>query len=177
MQTAAKVVGDYDLFLFDLDGTLISSYMDNPETVEKDYHKWDVLPGRKITLDALRKQDKRIAVVTNQGGLAFGYNTIHDWVTKQIRVCRELELGLGDFFTCFGHPKGTVKRCDPPNHNLFLKEWDHTRRKPSGRMIQEAMDSVLVPKERTVMVGDMETDRLAAMGAGVDYIDAKEFFE
>jgi len=35
------------LILFDLDGTLISAYMDNPD---RQYHRWHILSGRRELL-------------------------------------------------------------------------------------------------------------------------------
>ena len=51
------------LYLFDLDGTLISSYMDNPD---KNYDTWEVLPGRKAMLNRLLMRGDTMCVITNQ---------------------------------------------------------------------------------------------------------------
>ncbi len=58
------------LYLFDLDGTLISSYMDTPA---KQYDTWHVLPRRRAELNELRRRGDAIAIITNQGGVAHGF--------------------------------------------------------------------------------------------------------
>jgi len=60
------------LIICDLDGTLISSYMGTPN---RRYNDWHVLPGRVEMLAALGEQGHRIAIATNQAGVAFGHVT------------------------------------------------------------------------------------------------------
>lgn len=163
---AAQSLERYDLYLFDLDGTLISSYMDNEV---KDFHSWYVLPGRTLVLDALREHGKRVSLVTNQAGLAFGYNTVEDFRYKQNHVSHYFHLTPDQWFVCFGHRKGTVSGKG--------EAWNYARRKPSGLMLMEAILYNEIPQDRTVMIGDMDSDYEAAKAAGVDYIDAKEFFQ
>lgn len=165
MNTAAQIVSDYDLFLFDLDGTLISSYMENED---KDFHTWDFLPGRKITLDALKEQGKKIGIVTNQAGVGFGFNTEDDFLKKVSLVKKE--FGDHSVWVCYAHGKA-----DHPS-NFTRPEWDPERRKPSPDMIYEALESFEVEPEKAVYIGDMESDEQAALRAGVDYVDAVEFF-
>jgi len=168
---AAQAVGHYDLFLFDLDGTLISSYMENED---KDYHTWEVLPGREQVIKALRDdQNKRVAIVTNQGAVAYGYVTEEDFVRKYVQVTEI--LGTMDMFFCYAMPGGqrtreeAAKQPDNP-------AWDVHRRKPSAKMLLEAMALAGVTQDRTVYVGDMDTDEQAATNAGVDNIKAEDFF-
>lgn len=165
---AAQVVADYDLFIFDLDGTLISGYMDN---VDADYHQWKVLKGRLEVLEALAAQGKNIAVATNQGGIDYAFSTPEDWEAKKERVCKALDLGEQQIFVCFATPNGKehVGKTD-------ILAWDVGRRKPSPVMLNEAMLRFDIPKERTLMIGDMKSDEEAATNAGCDYADAKEFF-
>jgi len=60
------------IYLFDLDGTLISSYMDNSN---KDYMRWHLLPLRKQVIEKLVQQGHIIGIVTNQAGVGLGYTT------------------------------------------------------------------------------------------------------
>lgn len=166
IKNAESVTNDYDLFLFDLDGTLITSYM---ETLGKEYHVWYILPGRLEALKFLKESGKEIAVVTNQAGLAYGYVEEADWYRKAMKVGSIVGLPWESlFYVCFGHPNGTVKG--------VTYQWDDTRRKPSGVMLLEAMADARIAKARTCMVGDMRTDEEAAQAAGVDYFDVKDFF-
>lgn len=167
-KTAAQVRTDYDLFLFDLDGTLITSYM---EREDKDFHAWEELPGRKITIEALRDLGKKIGIVTNQAGLDYAYVQESDWQHKEWGVQALFGTRTGEIFVCFATEKGDVHKKHPDE-----PKWDPARRKPSGAMIVEAAKQFNVPLDSTVYIGDFETDEQAAFDAGVDYIDAKEFF-
>jgi phosphoglycolate phosphatase-like HAD superfamily hydrolase len=51
------------------------------------------------------------------------------------------------------------------------------RRKPSPTMLYEAMRIHEAAPAETVFVGDMNSDRDAAVAAGVAYFDAEEFFK
>lgn len=169
MPAVSEVVGQYECFLFDLDGTLISSYMDRED---KNFHAWDVLKGRAEVISRLLDTGKCVGIITNQAGIAFGYNTPDDFKKKRSAVINAFRLDRNDenwlINWCYGHPDGTVKGEGPV--------WDIKRRKPSGEMLVEAMDTFQVERSETVFIGDMPSDRVAAMNAGVDYIDVEEFF-
>ena len=55
------------LVLFDLDGTLISSYMEAPD---RRYDAREVLPGRREKLARLLIEGHRVGIATNQAGVA-----------------------------------------------------------------------------------------------------------
>ena len=78
------------IFLFDLDGTLISSYMDAPGRA---YRSWHVLPGRVELLAALRAAGHTVGIVTNQAGVAFGFIRETDFEAK-ITLVLERPLGF-----------------------------------------------------------------------------------
>jgi D-glycero-D-manno-heptose 1,7-bisphosphate phosphatase len=153
------------LYLFDLDGTLITPYMDRPD---KDYHNWQVLPCRDARLSALRAAGHSVGVVTNQAGVAFGYVSERDWLRKCEQVNRAFSLKPGEMAYCLAHPKATEQRWRDPR--------DCIRRKPSPKMIEELMTHFHATRDDTLFVGDMESDRQAASAAGVEYMDAQEFF-
>lgn len=67
------------LVIFDLDGTLITSYMEN---IDQDFNTWHVLPGRREKLAELRQQGTRLAIATNQAGVAFGHVSEGDVIAK-----------------------------------------------------------------------------------------------
>lgn len=169
MSKVSEVIKKYECFLFDLDGTLISSYMDRED---KNFHAWDVLEGRKEVISRLLDMGKCVGIITNQAAVAFGYVTADDFKKKRSAVINAFRLDRNDdswlINWCYGHPNGTVQGDGPV--------WDPDRRKPSGRMIDEAVDIFSIDQEDTVFIGDMDTDRQAAENAGVDYIDAEVFF-
>lgn len=162
------------LYLFDLDGTLISGYLDNPD---KDYDRWDVLPKRRAMLNKLLMRGDTICIVTNQGGVAFGYVTMEQAVRKIDNAL--LKLGLVNprwdgsprrprVYACYFDARGIAGWNDPI---------EAARRKPSGAMIREAMRDHADAAERGVlMVGDRPEDEAAARDAGVPFQWVHEFF-
>jgi D-glycero-D-manno-heptose 1,7-bisphosphate phosphatase len=155
------------LYLFDLDGTLISGYMNNPD---KDYNRWEVLPGRRERLSRLLARGNRIAIVTNQGGVAFGF--VDEQTAWNKIYAAALACGLPPdtirTYACFHHERGKAPWNDP-----VLAQ----RRKPSGDMIKEAM--IGYPEAAALgvlMVGDREEDLQAAQAADVGFQWAHVFF-
>ena len=157
------------LYCFDMDGTLISGYLGNPD---KDYHKWEVLPGRIEKLIAIRDAGGTAAIVTNQGGVAFGYNTQDDFTKKIQSVLGALSVEgkclIRHVSFCFAHPDGNPPYSDPH---------DVARRKPSGEMINEAINATPLELLGYIcMVGDRTEDEGAAKAAGVEFFWEKDFF-
>lgn len=160
------------LHVFDLDGTLISSYMEN---TDKDYNKWTLLPGRKERLQQLLADGDAIAIVTNQGGVAFGKITELDWQHKIFAVLKQLDLvdqevvGNVAVYVCFADARSPLARYRTPIQVA--------RRKPSPTMLQEAMRDFADPALLGVlMVGDRDEDREAALAAGVPFEYADAYF-
>lgn len=192
------------LYLFDLDGTLVSSYMDRPD---RDYHAWELLPGRAARIAALRAAGF-VGIVTNQAGVAFGHIAEDDFRRKIAGVAAALgyahvELWSGgepeEFSVIdYGFPQRweTVVEEDGPSWQRPLLAGQlavHVcyadgrardpryrqgaeRRKPSGAMIREAAQSWPDGAEGIVYVGDRPEDEAAARDAGVRFRWAEEFF-
>ncbi len=53
---------EYDMTIFDVDGTLIEGYMDR---ADKDFAIVKVLPGRRGKLDELLASGVKVAIATN----------------------------------------------------------------------------------------------------------------
>ena len=104
------------LYLFDLDGTLITSYMDNPD---RDYHTWQPLPRRGRRIAELRQAGHIVGIITNQAGVAYGFISEQDYNDKIADVCYRLRLDWQAVYVC-------LDKAGP-------------RRKPSGEMIREAI--------------------------------------
>lgn len=153
------------LHAFDLDGTLISGYMDNPD---KAYDRWQVLPGRKARLRQLIAQGHQICIITNQAGVGMGHITAARVDRKIKSALKQLRLPEDTpVYVCMHHPRGIGKWADPEGCK---------RRKPYGAMIVEAMNDLGFDKADTVYVGDRSVDRDAAKDAGVRYIPEHRFF-
>lgn len=163
------------LYMFDLDDTLITGYMNNPN---KEYDVWEVLPGRRAMLNRLFMRGDEIVIITNQAGVAFGHVTEEQVDAKLGTALRRLGLARvrssGDaqppqVYACLHHPDA------PPPWNAP----EHAaRRKPSGAMLIEAMnDYPDAAALGVLMIGDREEDMQAAQAAGVPFQWAHLFFE
>ena len=94
------------LLLFDLDGTLISAYMDAPG---RNYDDWAPLPGVRERLAALQAEGHRVGIATNQAGVAFGYVTEADFRRKLGAVLAALDLPPETpVEVCFAHPRARL---------------------------------------------------------------------
>jgi D-glycero-D-manno-heptose 1,7-bisphosphate phosphatase len=170
------------LYMMDMDDTLITSGFVKGKWIKgHDYMDFELLPNVYDRLRAITQIDAsaRFAICTNQGGVAYGYQTEEDARTKVARVLAMLEFFWSRPFSvhiCFNHPAATVD----------LYKYDDPRRKPNPGMLEEAIkwhhhghtgkDQLHDARPLCVYVGDLETDRQAATAAGVRYKDHEHFF-
>jgi histidinol-phosphate phosphatase family protein len=129
--------------LLDRDGTLVVDvpYNGDPERVRP-------MPGARAALDRLRAAGVRLAVVSNQSGIARGIVT-EDEVAAVNRRVEELLGPLGPWLVC---PHGPDDGCGC--------------RKPAPGLVLEAADRLGVAPERCAVVGDIGADVDAARAAG-----------
>jgi D-glycero-D-manno-heptose 1,7-bisphosphate phosphatase len=155
------------LLLFDLDGTLISSYMETPGRA---YERWEVLPGRRERLAQLAADGHQLGIVTNQGRVAFGGATEEQAQDKLAAVLHALNLPASTpIAVCFAHPHARLRKYRDPAAAA--------RRKPSGAMIRELMaEYPAAAAAGVVYVGDRPEDEGAAQDAGVSFVPAEVFF-
>ncbi|WP_422739477.1 HAD-IIIA family hydrolase [Micromonospora sp. WMMD729] len=133
----------YDAVLLDRDGTLIEDvpYNGDPEKVRP-------LPGVRAALDRLRAAGLRLAVVTNQSGLARGF-----FDEEQMRaVHARVEELLGHFDAWLVCPHDDADGC-------------HCR-KPAPGLVHAAAHELGTSAARCVLVGDIGRDVGAALAAG-----------
>ncbi|WP_436799003.1 HAD-IIIA family hydrolase [Micromonospora fulviviridis] len=135
--------GLYDAVLLDRDGTLVEDvpYNGDPEKVRP-------LPGAREALDRLRAAGLRLAVVSNQSGLARGCFTAADLRRVNARV----EELLGPFDSWHICPHGEPDRC--------------ACRKPAPGLVHAAARALGTTPTRCVLVGDIGADMAAAAAAG-----------
>ncbi len=155
------------LIIFDVDGTLITSYM---ESADRAYERWQVLPGRRERLAQLLTEGHQIAIVTNQAGVAFGHVTEEQVEAKLTAVLEALDLPYTtSIAVCFAHPKARLSRYRAPT--------EVARRKPSGEMIRELIRQYPeAAADGIVYVGDRPEDAEAAADASVPFVPAEVFF-
>ncbi|TDC59273.1 HAD-IIIA family hydrolase [Micromonospora sp. KC207] len=132
----------FDAVLLDRDGTLVEDvpYNGDPEKVRP-------MPGAREALDRLRAAGLRLAVVTNQSGLARGYFTAEQLARVHARV--EELLGPFDSWQVCPHDDAG---CDC--------------RKPAPGLVRAAAARLGTTPQRCVVVGDIGRDMTAALAAG-----------
>jgi histidinol-phosphate phosphatase family protein len=160
---AWKRIQDQRLLLLDRDGTLNSSLGDRPPNRPDEV---ELLPGVARKLHRLASMGWRSVIVSNQGGIAFGYQTHRQaWATHQA-VLDALPVRIEASYLCPHHPKGTeaLYAVDCPN------------RKPAPGALLEAMARFQAEPQDCLFVGDRDSDYGAAAAAGITFAWAKDFF-
>lgn len=153
-----------EMTIFDLDGTLIEGYM---EREDKNFAQVVVLPGRHEHLARLLAACIRIAIATNQAGVAFGFVSEAEVEQKLAEALDALGLSADTpVAVCYNHPKARVARY----------KRDDPRRKPGGGMIKELVAAAGVELSKVLFVGDRPEDEQAANVAGVSFRWANDYF-
>jgi D-glycero-D-manno-heptose 1,7-bisphosphate phosphatase len=155
----------YKLIIFDLDGTLVVPK--SGAMFRKTADDWQLIPGRQAKLSSLRAQGVRLALATNQGGVAFGYFTQEDILREITKAAKTLHIPLGGLYICYTHPNASVAEY----------RYEDARRKPGPIMLEQAMHDFEADVEETLMVGDRSEDQEAAERAGCNFMWAEDFFK
>ncbi len=112
------------------------------------------IKGAIEAIKLLKKNNYLVIVITNQSGVGRGYYTsndvknLHKWMNK---VLKENDVQINDFF--FSE--------DLPSNDR------ESRRKPSPKMIDEAVEKYNLDKGRCFMVGDKLSDLETARNASI----------
>ena len=150
------------LFL-DRDGTLNRSFDGRPPNAPGEV---ELLPNVAATMAAHAKEGWRLVLVTNQGGVAFGYLGQDEAWAIHHAVLDRLPVPVDASYLCPHHPQGNV-----PPYNV-----ECPRRKPNPGAILDALVHFGARPQDCLFVGDMESDRQAAVAAGVPFCWASDFF-
>lgn len=111
-------------------------------------------------LKELQKHGFKLFIITNQSGIARGFYNINQF--KRFMDALIINLAskgvyIDDYFYCPHHIDGTVKefsiKCDC--------------RKPSPGLIHQAMKKYSIDLERSILIGDKNTDIEAGLSAGI----------
>lgn len=166
---------EYKLAIFDIDGTLTEVTPEalrcNPGLVTPNA-PGDQRPksGVVAKLAELKRDGVHIALATNRGGVAWGYNTLE-----------EAEALAREAAALCGIPDARVYVC--PYHAEARGLWalaeyaqENDCRKPAPGMLLEAMAEAGIDPAETIFVGDKDTDQEAAENAGIVFFWAGEFF-
>lgn len=160
--------------IFDRDGTLTetASGAKFPKTV--DDQQW--MQGRLEKLKELHAQGVHTAIVTNQGGAAWGIfkpEEMDAYLHKQV-----WQAEMSGVFVCYHDTSEKARASDRTEKALTVPDLykGHDRRKPGPGMLIEAMDAFEVGAHEVLYVGDRQEDKAAAEAAKIDYAWAWEFF-
>ncbi|WP_307854607.1 HAD-IIIA family hydrolase [Micromonospora sp. C31] len=137
----------FDAVLLDRDGTLIEDvpYNGDPDKVRP-------MPGARAALDRLRAAGLRLAVVTNQSGLARGL--FGEAQLRAVHTRVEQMLGPFDAWAVCPHDDGDRCGC----------------RKPAPGLVHAVARELGTVPSRCVLVGDIGRDMTAASAAGASGI-------
>ena len=118
----------------------------------KDF-KW--IEGAIDALKILKENNYLIIIISNQSGVSRGFfskqdvHDLHKWINIQLS---EHNIQIDDFFFATELPETEILK---------------TRRKPSPRMINEAIMKYNLNRDNCFMIGDKNIDVLAAKNAQI----------
>ena len=151
------------LLLLDRDGTLNRGLGNRPPNHP---HEVELLPGVAAKLREYAALGWRLVVVTNQGGVAFGYQTEGQAHATHQALLDALPLEVDASYLCPHHPEGTI-----PRYAIACPN-----RKPAPGAILDALARFEARPQDCLFVGDQDSDRQAAEAAGVPFAWARDFF-
>tara|TARA_B100001989_G_scaffold231833_1_gene190738 strand:+ start:13 stop:525 length:513 start_codon:yes stop_codon:yes gene_type:complete len=115
--------------------------------------KW--IEGAIEALKILKENNFLVIIISNQSGVARGYfseqdvHNLHKWINLQLS---EHNVKIDDFFFATELPETQNSK---------------TRRKPSPKMIEEAIEKYNLNREDCFMIGDKDIDVQAAKNAKI----------
>ncbi len=152
------------LLLLDRDGTLNRSIGTGPPNHPAEI---SLLPGVASKLHEFASLGWRTVIITNQGGVAFGYLSEAEAYATHQAVLDALPVEVDASYLCPHHPRGTIPR--------YAKHCPN--RKPAPGAILDALQRFGTAPQDCLFVGDRDSDRQAAAAAGVPFRWARNFFE
>lgn len=145
----------------DLDHTLIKPISDGK--FAKDVNDWMFIPGVLDKIKRFNELGYIVMIVSNQGGIELGYSTVEDTELKFANIIDAAKA------------KDVVI-----NDHIFTASNDDTdpNRKPNPGMAELMVNKFDIDLSKSIMVGDMESDREFAKNAGIaEYYYIDEFLE
>lgn len=152
------------LIIFDKDSTLVRPVGPAGNQAPNNIADQILYDGVVDVCNKLKGEGHVLAVASNQGGVAFGLISREDAVAM-VKDAAD-KIGAVLFALCACHPSGS---------KLGVVR-DSFYRKPNPGMILYLIDALGFAPQDTIFVGDLETDRIAAIKAGVQFEWADDFF-
>jgi D-glycero-D-manno-heptose 1,7-bisphosphate phosphatase len=118
------------------------------------------MPGVFAFLRTAQDMGFRLAILTNQSGVARGLYTAEDFETTNAWMLKQLAkegIAIDLVLACFEHPDATV-----PDYRR-----DSFWRKPNPGMVLEAIQRLRLDLVRSVFLGDQPRDMQAAQTGGI----------
>ena len=119
------------------------------------------IDGALDALASLHGAGYRVVVVTNQSGVGRGYyqeadvHALHEWMAGVVRAHGGW---ISAFYYCPFSPEATIEAYRRDNH---------PDRKPNPGMLLKALSEFPTDIGRSLMIGDRDSDMVAAAAAGV----------
>jgi HAD superfamily hydrolase (TIGR01662 family) len=157
------------LYIFDKDGTLIGMPDPNQNRPPNTSAEQVLLPGVYRKLAQLRADGHKIALASNQGGVAWGFLSLEQ-ADKLMRDCAEKIGGVSAYAFSPYDPKAAAKNLP----GIYAR--DDESRKPQPGMILALASQLGFDLLDVVFVGDHASDRQAAANAGCRFVWASGFF-
>ena len=152
------------LLLLDRDGTLNESLGTGPPNHPTEIN---LLPGVAARLHEYASRGWRIVIITNQGGVAFGYLSEEQAHVTHQALLDTLPVEVDASYLCPHHPRGTIRR--------YAKACPN--RKPAPGAILDALERFGAHPQDCLFVGDRDSDQQAAEAADIPFEWAWKFFE
>ncbi|MCB1758588.1 MAG: D-glycero-beta-D-manno-heptose 1,7-bisphosphate 7-phosphatase [Gammaproteobacteria bacterium] len=137
------------LLILDRDGVInedSESYIKSPD-------EWQPIAGSLQAIVALNRAGLKVAVVTNQSGLARGLFSIDDLNAIHQKMRKELDKLGGHIDALFFCPHGPDDNCEC--------------RKPKSGLLKDALSRFHTPAEEALLIGDSLRDLEAADSLGI----------
>ncbi|MBU0743873.1 MAG: D-glycero-beta-D-manno-heptose 1,7-bisphosphate 7-phosphatase [Gammaproteobacteria bacterium] len=140
------------LIILDRDGVINEdspSYIRSPK-------EWGAIPGSLEAIAKLNRGGYKVAVATNQSGIARGYYSLETLDAIHQKMLDETKAAGGEIAKIFFCPHGPEDNCE-------------CRKPKSGLLLQAAKHFEIDPSE-ILMIGDSMRDILAAKNCGAKAI-------
>ena len=166
---------------FDLDGTIQRAKKGDFINVPSDV---EIIPDVIESFSASQIYNSWLIVgVTNQGGIGAGFKTMENFKAQVARLFELFceKMGLNPFYAVYYSPfwKGEVK--DNSEDREFFQR-DSCLRKPNTGMIAACeidllQKNIVIDWEKSLMIGNSDSDKRCAARAGLKYFDREDFFK
>jgi D-glycero-D-manno-heptose 1,7-bisphosphate phosphatase len=154
------------LIIFDKDGTLVE-YLDGRPANHPEEQK--LLPGVAERIAQLKERGCKIAIASNQGGVAWGRISFDQ--AKALMDDAAAKIRADAWVFCPHDPRAAGK---PGANEKYATQC--ACRKPEPEMLTKLMQQFGASPDETLYVGDRDEDREAARRAGVRFMWAQKFF-